>query len=264
MLPGFRFLLAAIVLSMSILVFGLGAAALLRAAHEEFAGMPSRRTLPEPVFAQRTETQATLALLRIEPVAERAPENAPPASAPVEQAPEAAPVPPVVIEKLAALTTDDSAPSETAKVEVPAAEPAPSTEVAPLPAKTPASIDETNIASVEQVSQPAVAEIAPAVLQPVIVPPAPESMGAATRIATLGRPAVTAEEPAPAKASRVKPDQSEIRKQQRAERIKEERRRQARRARLAQQAAAALQLQQQQQQQAGPFALPPPMTTLKR
>ena len=33
MLPGFRFLLAAILLSASILVFGLGAAALLRATH---------------------------------------------------------------------------------------------------------------------------------------------------------------------------------------------------------------------------------------
>jgi hypothetical protein len=264
MLPGFRFLLAAIVLSMSILIFGLGAAALLRAAHEEFAGMPSRRMLPEPVFAQRSETPATLAMLRVEPAIEKAPENAPPASAPVEQAPEAVPVPPVVIEKLAALTTDDSAASETAKVEVPAAEPAPSTEVAPVQAKTPASIDETKIASVEQVSQPAVAEIAPAVLQPVIVPPAPESMGAAIRIATLGRAAVTIEERASAKASRVKPDQSEIRKQQRAERAKEERRRQARRAKLARQAAAAQLLQQQQQQQAGPFALPPPMTTLKR
>jgi hypothetical protein len=260
MLPGFRFLLATIVLSMSILVFGLGAAALLRAAHEEFAGMPSRRTLPEPVFAQRTETQATLALLRVEPVAEKAPENAPPASAPLEEAPEAVPVPPVVIEKLAALSTDDSAPSETANVEVPAAEPAPSTEVAPIQAKTPASIDETNIASVEQASQAAVAEIAPAALQPVIVPPAPESMGAATRIATLGRPTVTADEPAPAKASRVKPDQSEIRKQ----RAKEERRRQARRARLAQQAAAAQQLQQQQQQPAFPFSPQPAITTRKR
>ncbi len=263
MLPGFRFLLAAIVLSMSILVFGLGAAALLRAAHEEFAGMPSRRTLPEPVFAQRTETQATLALLRIEPVAEKAPENAPPAFAPLEEAPEAVPVPPVVIEKLAALSTDDSAPSETANAEVPAAEPAPSTEVAPVQAKTPASIVE-KVAAIEQVSQPAVAEIAPAALQPVIVPPAPESMGAATRIATLGRLAVAVEEPAPAKASRVKPDQSEIRKQQRAERAKEERRRQARRARLAQQAAAAQQLQQQQQQPAFPFSPQPAITTRKR
>ncbi len=108
MLPGFRFLLAAIVLSMSILVFGLGAAALLRAAHEEFAGMPSRRTLPEPVFAQRTETQATLALLRVEPVAEKAPENALPASAPLEEAPEAVPVPPVVDRRFRAIGNGES------------------------------------------------------------------------------------------------------------------------------------------------------------
>ena len=58
MLPGFRFLLAAIVLSMSILIFGLGAAALLRAAHEEVAGVPTRRVMPEPVFTQHVETPA--------------------------------------------------------------------------------------------------------------------------------------------------------------------------------------------------------------
>src|SRR4051812_7141160 len=53
MLPGFRFLFAAIVLSMSVLIFGLGAAALLRAAHEQFASIPSRRPPPEPVFARQ-------------------------------------------------------------------------------------------------------------------------------------------------------------------------------------------------------------------
>ena len=263
MLPGFRFLLAAIVLSISILIFGLGAAALLRAAHEEFAGIPSRRTLPEPIFVQRNEAPAaTLALLRVEPaVVERAPENAAPAFAPVEQPPEAVPVPPVVVEKLAALTTDDSAPPQTTKPELPAAEPAPFTEAAPIEAETPASADETKVANVEQVSQPAVAEMAAAALAPVIVPPAPESMGAATRIATRGGPAVTVAAPASAKPSRVKPDQSEIRKQQRAERAKEERRRQARRAwLLARQAAAAQQLQLQQQQ-ADPFALQPAIAT---
>ena len=56
MLPGFRFLLAAIVLSISVLVFGLGAAALLRAAHEEFANTPAWRVAPEPKFAQQNET----------------------------------------------------------------------------------------------------------------------------------------------------------------------------------------------------------------
>src|SRR6266404_4635914 len=100
MLPGFRCLFAAIVLSMSILVFGLGAAALLRAAHEEVASIPSRRTLPEPVFAQTEAPAATLALLRVEPpVVEKAPENLPASSA--EPAPEAVPVPPVQIERLA-------------------------------------------------------------------------------------------------------------------------------------------------------------------
>src|SRR5512138_1196918 len=68
MLPGFRFLFTAIVLSMSILIFGLGAAALLRAAHEEFANLPSRRATPEPMFARQTdEMPTTLALLRVDP-----------------------------------------------------------------------------------------------------------------------------------------------------------------------------------------------------
>src|SRR5205085_2735570 len=83
MLPGFRFLFAAVVLSMSILIFGLGAAALLRAAHDQFASIPTRRILPEPVFAQQpaftqpSETPAaTLAMLRVEPpVAEKAPDT---------------------------------------------------------------------------------------------------------------------------------------------------------------------------------------------
>src|SRR3984885_11596049 len=69
MLPGFRFLFAAIVLSTSMLIFGLGAAALLRAAHEEFASIPSRRAPPETLFAQRDDAAPTLALVRIEPSA---------------------------------------------------------------------------------------------------------------------------------------------------------------------------------------------------
>ena len=58
MLPGFRFLFAAIVLSTSMLIFGLGAAALLRAAHEEFASIPTRRPPPETLFAQRDRCRA--------------------------------------------------------------------------------------------------------------------------------------------------------------------------------------------------------------
>jgi len=71
MLPGFRFLFAAILLSVSILVFGLGAAALLRATHEEFVSNPSWRNGPqEQVFAQAAEpAQPVLAVLRAEPAA---------------------------------------------------------------------------------------------------------------------------------------------------------------------------------------------------
>jgi hypothetical protein len=102
MLPGFRFLFAAIVLSMSILVFGLGAAALLRAAHQEFASTPSWHASPEPVFAQRNETQGpisqgpinqapiaqapVLAMLHVEPPAEeKTPDQALTAPTPAEQ-----------------------------------------------------------------------------------------------------------------------------------------------------------------------------------
>src|ERR1700709_1323674 len=59
MLPGLRFLFAAIMLSVSLLIFGLGAAALLRAAHEEFASLPSRRPPPETLFAQRDDSEPT-------------------------------------------------------------------------------------------------------------------------------------------------------------------------------------------------------------
>jgi len=68
MLPGFRFLLAAIVLSTSMLVFGLGAAALLRAAHEQFASNPSWHAAPEATFAQQIENASpVLAMLHADP-----------------------------------------------------------------------------------------------------------------------------------------------------------------------------------------------------
>jgi hypothetical protein len=67
MLPGFRFLFGAIVVSMSILVFGLGAAALLRTAHEEFASAPVWRPTPETRFAQAVEaSQPVIAMLRVD------------------------------------------------------------------------------------------------------------------------------------------------------------------------------------------------------
>jgi hypothetical protein len=68
MLPGFRFLFAAIVLSMSVLVFGLGAAAVLRAAHEQFSESGSWRPAPDTAVAERSETSSpVLAMLRVDP-----------------------------------------------------------------------------------------------------------------------------------------------------------------------------------------------------
>ncbi len=67
MLPGFRILFAAVVLSFSILIFGLGAAALLRSAHEEFVGIPSWRAAQQPLMPAVDAGRPSLALLRVEP-----------------------------------------------------------------------------------------------------------------------------------------------------------------------------------------------------
>lgn len=67
MLPGLRILFATTVLAISILIFGLGAAALLRAAHDEFATLPSWRLAQQPMLAPQFEMSApTLAMLRVE------------------------------------------------------------------------------------------------------------------------------------------------------------------------------------------------------
>jgi hypothetical protein len=67
MLPGFRFLFATVVLAASVLIFGLGAAALLRAAHEELASLAAAVSpAPRPLPAGQDAMRPTLALLRIE------------------------------------------------------------------------------------------------------------------------------------------------------------------------------------------------------
>jgi hypothetical protein len=146
MLPGFRFLLAAVVLSVSMLVFGLGAAALLRATHEEFASLPLKQ-IPEVVFASRQETEPTLAVLQVDtPIGDPdrhdpAPEVMGAASAvAVPTVPEIAPSPEAdtaVTEKVATLSAapraDDTTPGPSAPVEKTAVTPAPAapTDIAP-------------------------------------------------------------------------------------------------------------------------------------
>ena len=77
MLPGFRFLFTAILLSVSMLIFGLGAAALLRASHEQFLSLPTVAValppLPQDQHTMPDPAPPTLALLQLADPAGEAP-----------------------------------------------------------------------------------------------------------------------------------------------------------------------------------------------
>jgi len=256
MLPGFRFLFTAIVLSMSVLIFGLGAAALLRAAHEEFANLPSRRATPEPMFARLNDDQPpTLALLRIDPpLAEKPAENVPETTvdvpAPAGQTPDARPAEP---EKLPALTPAVPVQDEAAKPEEPAKETSVGTPTAPAPAvagaEAPVANAEVKIAAIAATPEPAAATSPAISPEPAADIPPFEGSIATTLIATLGGPAVFIDETT--STTEAKPGRRAIKKRA-AERARERRRiAAARRARLAREAALTL-----QQQQPNPFFPP--------
>jgi len=233
MLPGFRFLFGAIVMCMSVLVFGLGATALMRAAHEDFASNPTWRAPPEPRFARQDEADRTvvLAILSVQPSAtESAAAPKPSDTAATTADPATTSLSPEP-ETTAALTPSDGSLPDTTKpaADAPVEAAAESDQLparAEAPADAPASASETKVAATEPAPQPL---------------PTPESSPAATRIATLGGPAVITEETAAAKASASNAtlDRSELNKRLRDERAKERRRLAARRAKLVQQTAAA-------------------------
>jgi hypothetical protein len=274
MLPGFRFLLGAIVLSMSVLVFGFGAAALLRTAHEEFASAPAWRPAPETRFAQSQDntqaTQPVLALLRIDDAPKEAAKEAPhdtlkdadKDAAKVEpQAlddvamkaaaePATAPSPQPDLDKTAALQPMDAPPPAAA-----------TRETAPPQAEataSPAAPDEAKLATAVQPSAdaPAPTTTGAAPASDAVPPPAaeaaapePESVPAptsfSTKIATLGGPPVTIVSPRPASPKPDREDRDAVRKRQ-AHRAAQRRR------------LAALRLQQQAAQQAlTPFGQTP-------
>jgi len=193
MLPGFRFLFAATVLSMSILIFGLGAAALLRAAHEQFVSNPSWHATPETTFAQQGDaSRPVLAMMHVEPAdpePAKAPDDVPAAMAPAEQAtsvaPPAEPAPvvaapaepvPAEPEKAAAAKPEEAAPAEAAKPEILAAQNSAPSDVAAAKTDAPVSAApsaaETKIAATEQPVPPA-NEAAPAASE--AGPPVPAS-----------------------------------------------------------------------------------------
>lgn len=140
MLPGIRFVCAAVVLAVSLVIFGIGAAALLRSAHEEFASLPNRRPPPATVFSRQPETAPTLAMLRLEPHASEVTE---PAAAPVAQVSEPAPVEqteaeaPLASEAITAAVTPAPEPEKPAIVETPPIAPSePAIVVAAAPVET--------------------------------------------------------------------------------------------------------------------------------
>ena len=260
MLPGFRFLLGAIVLSMSVLVFGFGAAALLRTAHEEFASAPAWRPAPETRFAQSQDntqaTQPVLALLRIDDAPKEAPhdtlKDADKDAAKVEpQAlddvamkaaaePATAPSPQPDPDKTAALQPMDAPPPAAA-----------TPETAPPQAEataSPAAPDQAKLATAVQPSAdaPAPTTTAAAPASEAVTPPdaeaaAPEPVSVpaptsfSTKIATLGGPPVTIEAPPAMKSTVARHVRSLIRKRVEARRKTRHHHRTALRARFVQQ-----------------------------
>lgn len=255
MLPGFRFLFAAIVLSMSILVFGLGAAALLRAAHEEFANLPSRRAPPEPVFTRQNDnSMPTLALLRVDPPVEERPADgvgpaAVPGVVPEAAAVQAADARPTEPEKLAALKPQEW-PAKAATPEIQPMEIVAATPVNPTEIETPAADANAKLAAIAETPAPPAAVALPPAAPAKDELPLDDNI-AATRIATLGGPAVIVDEKTSA-AKEASQDRSTVRK--RAVQRARERRRIARRAQLAREAALAA---QQQPQITDPFTQAP-------
>jgi hypothetical protein len=278
MLPGFRFLFVAIMLSLSLLIFGLGAAALFRAAHESFASNSSWRATPDVPFPARPDTTLpVLATLRVEPVTEKPADTPKVAAAPVE--PAQAIAEPMTSDQVAALRPAETLTEETAKPAATAA-PTAATENAPAPEATPtpratiqaAPTEETKTATVAASNAASVAS-EPAITQPEPTAPpttssttvpaaasakptlsaAPTALGTdntATKIATLGGPPVDVSDDASVpetravKLPRARPDESVIKRRQQARRAMRRRRLAAARARLL----------AQQQLQTNPFA----------
>ncbi|MCK1655868.1 hypothetical protein IVA88_31285 [Bradyrhizobium sp. 149] len=200
MLPGFRFLFAAILLSASILVFGLGAAALLRASHEQYVSNPSWRNGPqEQVFAQAPEpAQPVLAALRAEPEAaeptpslrDLVPTIGLPANEPeqVIALTTEIEIPPQVVAPPAGVPAEPANGETKAETTTDAAAPAPADTL--TPADTTASIPETK--------PDAAATAGPAEPSAALASSAPDI--ASAKVAALNNPATTALKDPPAKA----------------------------------------------------------------
>jgi len=222
MLPGFRFLFAAILLSASILVFGVGAAALLRATHEEFVVNPSWRNQPqEQVFAQ--PAPPVLAVLRAVPITSEPIASEPaPASSLRDQIPTIGlPLPDA--DQSADVTPDTLAQADKTAAEPPPApplqqaalaaadSPAPAADAAAPtsedkgPAADAAAAISTPVSEPQQAAATAPAPVAPVAPAPIeAAAPAPAEAAPVTT-AALGDGAVSADKTRKAKAKAASP-----------------------------------------------------------
>jgi hypothetical protein len=262
MLPGFRFLFAAIMLSMSLLVFGLGAAALLRAAHESFASNSSWRGAPEVTFIPRNDaTLPMLATLSVDTATEKVNDAAKVATA-AESTPsptESASHDQVVVSRPAETPMAETARPDSAPLDMGPAQNPPAPQAAPAIAEA-ATTNETKTAAVIASDassdigetakpagpQPSNAEVSTST--PTAAPISAPDASPPSKIATLGGPSVeitdvaSAPEKRAARSDRAKPDQGVIKKRVQARSVVR-RRQLAARARLA----------AQQQLQSNPF-----------
>lgn len=249
MLPGIRFLFAAVALSVSILIFGLGAAALLRAAHEEFSSSSSWRTAPEPpMVAQRSEpAKPVLAMLRFDPPpGARETSDPPAATTRADSAASAAPAEPEAVAEtppeaqiVAALNKQDtSTPAETAKPDATGMQPAAGETAA-------ATIAENKTAANEEAAPAAKVEV----MDAKVAEPAPAETA---KVAMFGGSPVAIEEPALKEEVRDKPERSAVKARERAK-ARAEARAKARRKLAAQRARLARQRQATQQAAPGLF-----------
>ncbi len=259
MLPGLRFLLLATTMSVSVLVFALGAAALLRATHENFATLPQRRPPQEQVFVKQhfDTSQPVIALLRAEPEPTKADGAAVPAFA--SPPPDAQPAATEsktdtqpVRELQAAGATTDAQPS------LPRAVGLPDIPELPMPLMPDVSFLQSEFLRTAEKKDVAIAAasaiettpVAAPLQQPAIPDAAKSGTTPAQKLAALSdggaeteKLAVEAKKKAEASAVRIRNQQAA--KRARAARVAAQRRAAAIRARAA-----------QQQQQTQPFGLP--------
>ncbi len=228
MLPGIRILFAIVLLSVSVLIFGLGAAAFLRSAHENIASAPLWKPIETPLTARVDIAQPTLAMLRVEP--EPQPVTAAPAiPAPVAKAEPtlpAAPAEAAAVTPAPAPEIPSTAPVQATApplvVEAPAAVPVPTVELSAqatvqpaqeTPAVAPQPLREAAVAPVA--AEPKPEQASPTVLAAVSADSAPVETATAAPASTpapsveaVATPA--AEKPAVASTDTLKTDDKSI------------------------------------------------------